>query len=122
VPTKLLVVDRSAALMPLHPASSDGSPVALVVENPTLADLLSQLFTRIWATAVPLDGPPGTSSQGWAEDLPALLLLGLTDDVIARHIGVNVRTVRRQVASLMAHLGASSRFQAGVQAARRGLV
>ena len=36
--------------------------------------------------------------------------------------GVSLRTVRRRVADLMVELGAATRFQAGMEAARRGLL
>ena len=39
---------------------------------------------------------------------------------VARTLGLSLRTVRRRVAALMTELGADSRFQAGVEAARRG--
>ncbi|MFC6678324.1 response regulator transcription factor [Nonomuraea ferruginea] len=45
---------------------------------------------------------------------------GLSDEAIARHLGVSVRTVRTRFAEAMTELGAQSRFQAGVEAARRG--
>lgn len=49
----------------------------------------------------------------------ALLTVGASDQVVARQIGVSVRTVERRVRYLMEHLGAATRFQAGVQAVRR---
>jgi DNA-binding NarL/FixJ family response regulator len=55
-----------------------------------------------------------------------LLLLelagGAKDEQIARALGMSVRTVRRRVADLMDELGADSRFQAGVEAVRRGWI
>ena len=45
---------------------------------------------------------------------------GLSDEGIARHLGLSVRTVRARFADAMAELGAQSRFHAGVEAARRG--
>jgi DNA-binding NarL/FixJ family response regulator len=51
-----------------------------------------------------------------------LLALGAKDEVIARHLGVSLRTARRRVADLFDELGAATRFQAGVEAGRRGWV
>lgn len=51
-----------------------------------------------------------------------LLADGLTDDAIARRIGVSVRTVRNDVAGAMTRLQARSRFQAGVRAVQLGLI
>ncbi|MER5700912.1 helix-turn-helix domain-containing protein [Micromonospora sp. NPDC002296] len=53
------------------------------------------------------------------ERLIALLLSGITDEAIARHLGISYRTAQRHIAALMAGLGADTRFQAGVQAAFR---
>ena len=52
----------------------------------------------------------------------ALLAAGAPDATIARQTGVSQRTVERRVRALMDRLGAGTRFQAGVQAARRGLI
>jgi DNA-binding NarL/FixJ family response regulator len=47
---------------------------------------------------------------------------GAKDEQIARALGLSVRTVRRRVAELLVELGADSRFQAGVEAVRRGWI
>ncbi|MEW2115290.1 hypothetical protein AB0945_08880 [Streptomyces sp. NPDC005474] len=51
---------------------------------------------------------------------PSLLASGLTDTAIARAQGWSVRTSQRRVQRLMCSLGASTRFQTGIEAARRG--
>jgi DNA-binding CsgD family transcriptional regulator len=53
--------------------------------------------------------------------LLGLLATGLTDGSVAARLGVSERTVRRSMATIMARLGARSRFQAGLIAARLGL-
>ncbi|MFE7357241.1 response regulator transcription factor [Streptomyces sp. NPDC057543] len=45
---------------------------------------------------------------------------GLTDESIARELGVSERTVARRITRLQQMLGARTRFQLGVQASRRG--
>lgn len=50
----------------------------------------------------------------------ALMAGGATDDAIARHLGLGRRTVARRVSAILDRLGATTRFQAGVQAARCG--
>lgn len=55
-------------------------------------------------------------------ELLTMLAAGMTDDGIARQLRVSARTVQRRVSELMEDLGARNRFQAGVQAARRGLL
>jgi DNA-binding NarL/FixJ family response regulator len=66
----------------------------------------------------PEEVAPGRST---AEDrrIIALLLSGLTDEAIARQLGVSYRTARRRIAALIERLGVHTRFQAGVQAALR---
>lgn len=49
-------------------------------------------------------------------------MLGSKDEALARQLGVSLRTVRRRVADLMDEFGATTRFQAGMEAVRRGLV
>ncbi|MCP9963343.1 LuxR C-terminal-related transcriptional regulator [Streptomyces somaliensis] len=51
-----------------------------------------------------------------------LLAAGAKDEAIARRLGCSERTLRRLLASLVAKLGADSRFAAGVQAVRLGLL
>ncbi len=49
-------------------------------------------------------------------------MLGAKDEALALAVGVSLRTVRRRVADLMDELGATTRFQAGMEAVRRSLV
>ena len=46
--------------------------------------------------------------------------LGTRVEEICRKLGIGLRTVRRRVAELMTELGVDTRFQAGVEAVRRG--
>jgi DNA-binding NarL/FixJ family response regulator len=46
-----------------------------------------------------------------------LMASGLSDDQIARKLGVHRRTVQRAIAKLMERLNASSRFEAGLKLA-----
>ncbi|GAA0240446.1 hypothetical protein GCM10010492_44480 [Saccharothrix mutabilis subsp. mutabilis] len=56
------------------------------------------------------------------EDARALLAAGLKDAAIMRSLGMTQRTMTRRMAALPAELDATTRFQAGLNAARRGLV
>jgi DNA-binding NarL/FixJ family response regulator len=51
-----------------------------------------------------------------------LMAAGATDEAIARRLDLSRRTVVRRIAALLDRLGATTRFQAGVQAAKRGLL
>ena len=79
--------------------------------------MLNALFEELWSRAVPL--PWGRRGDAVAQVM-RLAAQGLSDETIARQLGVSVRTVRARFAEAMADLGAQSRFQAGVEAARRG--
>lgn len=66
-------------------------------------------------------GPAGPLSPSEQETLE-LRCTGMKDEAIARHLGISPRTLNRRILRLMTVLGVSSRFQAGIQAARLGLV
>ena len=60
---------------------------------------------------------PGPTCGGF---LLEQMLAGASDEQIARNLNIGLRTVRRRIAALMTDLGVDTRFQAGVEAARRG--
>ncbi|WP_308378343.1 helix-turn-helix transcriptional regulator [Streptomyces sp. ISL-87] len=59
---------------------------------------------------------PDTGLSPAERELLRLLGSGLTDEAASNRLGVAVRTVRRQMASVMERLGAASRFEAGLKA------
>ncbi|MEU7886045.1 LuxR C-terminal-related transcriptional regulator [Microbispora bryophytorum] len=85
-----------------------------LVHAPVVVGALRALFDALWAQAAPIS--PRTNAQ----QVLRLAAHGLSDDAVARHLGVSVRTVRARFAEAMSELGAQSRFHAGVEAARRG--
>ncbi|MGP3965313.1 response regulator transcription factor [Nonomuraea sp. 3N208] len=64
--------------------------------------------------------PDGSTLTEQQRAVLRLLATGAKDAAIARSMGVSTRTITRLVSELTAALGASSRFQAGVRAARLG--
>lgn len=74
---------------------------------------LAKLFERTWEHATPLgmERPrrSGDELTGQEKAVMRLLADGLTDEVIARRLGVSIRTGRRVTAELMARLSARSR-------------
>ncbi|MFE4617536.1 LuxR C-terminal-related transcriptional regulator [Streptomyces sp. NPDC056747] len=117
---RFLVFDRKTAFIP----AGEGDAIAVVYDN-AVAAFLAGLHARVWESAFDFDsGAPGYA--GTMGDLKATLLdllaSGAKDEVIARRVGMSERTLRRHVATIMQDLSASSRFQAGVLAARTGLV
>lgn len=121
LPHKLAIADRSIALMPLDLSLVNTKSV--LIRESTLLDALISLFESYWQRAVPIGAStPDPTAAVNAEDgmLVHLLASGLTDTAIARQLGLSTRTVRRRLRALFEELPASNRFQAGVQAARRG--
>ena len=53
-------------------------------------------------------------------ELLALVGLGLTDQAIARQLGLSERTIQRMMSAIMTRLDATTRFQAGVRAKELG--
>ncbi|MFI5761413.1 LuxR C-terminal-related transcriptional regulator [Streptomyces sp. NPDC051563] len=71
----------------------------------------------------PRHHPPDDPQYGLTDherELLRLLGTGLTDEAAGQRLGLTDRTIRRQVASIMERLGATSRFEAGTKAAQRG--
>jgi len=127
VPTKLVVADRSLALVPLNAGSAE--PAALVVHASGLLELLSSLFESVWQVALPLRcGVVGVAEQGpdgpdTADlEILSLLLAGMTDASVAKQLDLGLRTVQRRVKRLMELTGASTRLQLGWHAYERGWV
>lgn len=129
LPFSGLIVDDKAALVDLsrHDPRADGS---FVVRRLPAVAALAALCDIAYELSTPM-GPTLAVRSGEIEGAPlaerdrrvlSLLASGATDQQIARSLGVSTRTVERRVAILMQGLAAGTRFQAGVQAARRGWI
>ncbi|MGW1465949.1 LuxR family transcriptional regulator [Streptomyces sp. NPDC002308] len=119
LPTKLITVDRQVTLLPPNDAA-DPSQAAVVATDSLLSNALVPLFEEIWERALPI-GAGGTDAVTDEDgELLTMLAAGLKDEAIARRLDLHVHTVRRRISRLMASLSAETRFQAGIQAARRG--
>ncbi|MGP3981402.1 helix-turn-helix domain-containing protein [Streptomyces sp. KR80] len=123
VPLKLVISDRSLALVPfVLPTEQE----VLVLQGSALLDGLVTLFELLWQQAVPLWSrdrrQPAKRFTADDEQLLALAAAGLTDETIARRLGVAQRTVERRMRRVMDQLNAQTRFQAGLQAAQLGIL
>jgi DNA-binding CsgD family transcriptional regulator len=123
VPVKMFIADDQLGLLPLE--INGGAESCLVIRESSLLDTLIALFELVWDQAVAIHGDdelpaPEAGPNDEETTLMSLLAAGLTDAAIARHLGTHPRTVQRRVRSLLDHLGAGTRFQAGLQAVRRG--
>lgn len=122
VPTRVLVFDRHTAVVQGDPNRPE--VWAVVIRDANIAAPLAALHDYCWLTASEAADVPSTvhnaSLTEQQRTVLRLLGTGAKDDAIARGLGVSTRTVTRIVAELSAVLGAGSRFQAGVRAARLG--
>lgn len=116
LPGKACIVDRTFALVPL-----DFAVLAhglLIITDPVVINMLAAMHRSLWGVGVPPtgkeDGPPSH-----LRPVLAVLTSGLTDDRAAQRVGLSPRTYSRRVAELIRLLGATSRFEAGAEAARR---
>ncbi|HZC69890.1 MAG TPA: hypothetical protein VE442_04295 [Jatrophihabitans sp.] len=126
LPAKLTLFDDFAASLPINPHNDRPTAVAIVHPSPLL-DCLSALFEMYWSMAVPLVvTPAGEPTPAPGEVSPEetrlirLLAAGLGDDAIRRALGVSPSTVHRRIHELMRRIGATTRFQAGLQIGRAG--
>ncbi|WBQ03071.1 helix-turn-helix transcriptional regulator [Kribbella sp. CA-293567] len=126
VPLNLMLYDGKRALLSV-PGQKGARRSLIIVHESGLLDSLAGLFEVFWQMGVPLsaesqvvdalDGPGSGEQQ-----LLSYLAAGLTDEAIARDLGVSARTVGRRIARLEEVLGAHSRFQLAIQASRRGWI
>ncbi|WP_162598621.1 helix-turn-helix transcriptional regulator [Nocardioides gilvus] len=121
VPTRLGIVGQNRALMPEYPGATGMRTT--VLRDPGLVAILSFYFEVLWDQSVALHSlMEGDSREELQDLLLTELASGARDEQIARRLGIGLRTVRRRVANLMLELGAETRFEAGVEAVRRGLI
>jgi sugar-specific transcriptional regulator TrmB/DNA-binding CsgD family transcriptional regulator len=127
VPMKLVVADRSHAIVPARADSATIEAGHVLVHPSTLLDALVTVFEALWAQATPLLVDPSGSlvevaDAPSAEDriVLSLFLAGLTDIAIADQLGLSVRTVQRRLRRLMDLAGVSTRMQLGWHASRSG--
>ncbi|MFD0025477.1 LuxR family transcriptional regulator [Streptomyces sp. NPDC058382] len=121
-PLQALIVDGAVGLVV---AESAAGLRASLIRTPDVLHTLHILFESVWSNAVPAGERivfGGRDRATLARQILSALRAGVTDEVAARELTVSVRTYRRYVAEVMALLGASSRFQAGVRAAELGLL
>lgn len=121
LPIRMLIVDRSTALIPV--SSNDTAAGAAVLTGEGMLTALCALFETTWAAAQPLADVQVCGTDGLtAQQSTAIRLLaqGHTDESIAKRLGVSPRTARRIANELMERLTARSRFEAGVRAVQRG--
>ncbi|MFI1967902.1 helix-turn-helix transcriptional regulator [Streptomyces cinnamoneus] len=121
LPTRMIIIDRTTAVIPVN--SEDSAARAVVLTGQGMLTALCALFDAIWSAAQPLGEAPARDDRGLtAQEAATIQLLaeGRTDEAIAKRLGVSQRTARRIATGLMERLGARSRFEAGVLAVQAG--
>jgi DNA-binding CsgD family transcriptional regulator/sugar-specific transcriptional regulator TrmB len=134
-PVKMLVADGEVAILPLD-AGRSALHDCVIVRGSSLLGALSTCFEALWSRSVALSGEGNAAGGGAvagggepvAGDHPSalerrivrMLAAGVKDEAIARQLEVSSRTVNRYMDRIMNKLGANTRFQAGLQAARHG--
>ncbi|SEO78963.1 helix-turn-helix transcriptional regulator [Actinacidiphila rubida] len=130
LPLKLVVFDRTAALLPLH--GDRPSAGSLLVHSPALIDAVAALFENIWERAAPASlesrgdwpfpHPPYEVEQidERTREILRLMATGMKDDSIARVLNVSRRTVQKHISEAGSTLGVRTRFQMALLAAERG--
>ncbi len=119
LPTRMFIIGTTHAVLP-EPLGFADEPRSLIRQR-GLVEALTLLFELMWDRASPV---PELDLGAARPDLRRLLLMqlaeGAKDEQIARTLGISLRTVRRRISDLLIELGVDSRFQAGVEAVRRG--
>jgi len=122
VPLRTLIFDDKVAVVArqLHTYDRAG----LVIRDPNLIGLFTKLFEFAWSLAEPFlaDDPGKQGLNSTQRSVLAGLAAGHSDEVIARRVGISVRTCRRHIAWMLEELKAESRFQAGIKAHKAGWI
>lgn len=124
VPNKMVLVDGDIALLPVNVDLPDAQPSSAVIHAP-LTRPLTALFEELWRRAMPatlIAAQPREPEAPSGLDLKLLSLLlgGLTDDAIARQLGISRRTVQRRILRLTRLAGVDTRLQLIWRAGEKG--
>jgi len=123
VPISVIVVDDRACIVEWTGDGARTGAQGLVGTSAGAVSAGRALFERFWQLATPvtvIDEPQELDERD--ATVLRLMAAGVADVSIARQTGISQRTVERRVRYVMERLGAQTRFQAGVQASRRGWI
>jgi DNA-binding CsgD family transcriptional regulator len=118
MPMRMLIIDGKTAVFPIDPDNSQAGGIA--TSNWSVLSALSALFEEYWRAGSPFGRRrPRRTGLLNARELQAIRLWrqGHTQEVVARRMGVSVRTVYRYSDTVREVLQAGSAFQAGFRAA-----
>lgn len=119
------VNDQGLAMVDL--GDDGGSPVGILLDAGAGSARVRAALEFGWHLGTPWR--PGTAASSSADlldprdrNILRLMAGGVSDAAIARQLGISSRTVERRIRVLLDRLNATTRFQAGVLAARQGLI
>jgi DNA-binding CsgD family transcriptional regulator len=118
-PVQMKIIDRRAVL--LQGPEVDGFDSLMSVSAPACMSAAWRYWEAVLASCVPADVPTGRPLDAFSRrqrQVIALLASDLGDEAIAASLDVSVRTVRADVAAILAALGVRSRFAAAIRIAR----
>ncbi|MEU7581666.1 hypothetical protein AB0B50_29160 [Streptomyces sp. NPDC041068] len=111
----LIAFDRSVVFL----LDGEETGKAHMVKHEALVEFILHTVVSAWATSVAFQGTGGNNripewlTQETKTAIVQLLAAGYKDEVVARRLGIGVRTCRKYIAEMFGDLGAQSRFQAG---------
>ncbi|MFC5220528.1 LuxR C-terminal-related transcriptional regulator [Streptomyces coerulescens] len=111
---RLLLFDGEVAVTSLR----DDRCGALIVRDPHMIDFMRTTFEQAWSRATPFapEYDPAIVDRTLDDTKTAiaqLLVEGLEDKVIARRLGISLRTCQRHISDIMRRLGAKNRLHLG---------
>jgi DNA-binding CsgD family transcriptional regulator len=126
VPFTATASDTGVTVMDLQKQTA-GS-VGVRITHPDVSAAIRKVIDNIWVHGMKWAGLGSVTPEQRApldprdREILGLMVGGAADATIARQVGISQRTVERRVRRILELLDATTRFQAGVQAARRGWV
>ena len=118
LPMKMVLVDDRAALLPVDRTGMEG---AVLVRSPVIVAALRMYFELLWDRALPLhDTGRETKFSATQRSVLRLMIGGMTDAAIARHLDVSERTVRRHISAALDIVGVDNRITATAVIVRDG--
>ncbi|MEU6970776.1 hypothetical protein AB0A71_24150 [Kitasatospora aureofaciens] len=110
----MVVFDRAVVFL-----LDGGEDKAHIVKHGALVEFITHLTDSAWTAGEGFQGAGGNNpipehlTQETKAAIIQLLAAGYKDEVVAKRLGIALRTCRKYVAEIFGDLGAQSRFQAG---------
>ncbi|MGK4584072.1 LuxR C-terminal-related transcriptional regulator [Kitasatospora sp. HPMI-4] len=122
VPLNMILSDRRFALLPIDPDNHEAG--AVLARGSALVRSYLALYEYCWHTSADYGHAKQRRGDGRLTEQQhaaiRMLAAGMKDEKIARSLGISLRTLSRLMSEVLQELGTTSRFEAGVRAARLG--